>query len=94
MIEKCTSFKTADGAIHSTVEEAKTHALTKLIEPDFENALNLAKLIMDNSDQIMNILTMKASSHPKARKVNGGTRKPKYKVELKPEPPPGCAPLN
>lgn len=83
MIEKCQSFKTSDGEIHSSIEVAQKHELSKFLESleigASDDESKIAELLIGNKDKIVDLLTMKASSKPKARKVNGGTktRKPK-----------------
>jgi len=88
MIEKTVSFKTTDGAIHATVELAQRHELAKFLEESGILAVGagagagevLAAGLIEQKDRIVDILTMKASSKPKARKVNGGTKVRKPKV--------------
>lgn len=88
MIEKTTSFKTSDGAIHATVELAQRHELEQfLVKSGVANEgleKDIASNIIEQKDHIVDILTMKASSHPKARKANGATRKPRAAKQLEP----------
>jgi len=81
MIQKIPAFQTDDGFTHASVEEAQKHQLqielskcTGLSEPN-----SAAAFIMANVDRFIDILTTTATSKPKARKINGGTkvRKPK-----------------
>lgn len=76
MIEKCTSFKTSDGEIHASIEKAQNHVLERiLMSKGVSDSAGITSTILENKDEIIDCLTMTASSKPKARKVNGGTKK-------------------
>ena len=79
MITKTQFFTTADGTPHKTIELAQAHELTAFIIEteiiDEANAAGLAEKLLAKKDHIIDLLTMKASSKPKARKINGGTKK-------------------
>jgi len=81
MITKQPAFMVTDGALFASVEAAQLHELTHFLDQDEftkDVALNpkaLAELLLANKDKLVDLLTMKASSHPKARKANGATRK-------------------
>lgn len=80
MIQKTTSFKTSDGTLCETVEAAQQIEMsTYLKECDLgvTEIGVLAEALIKAKDKIIDILTMKATSKPRARKVNGGTKKRK-----------------
>jgi hypothetical protein len=79
VIEKTKSFKTGDGQIFGTVEEAQIHELTGFLVDakvctDSGSGQKLAIALQAAKEPIVDLLTMKATSHPKARKINGATR--------------------
>jgi len=81
MIEFTKSYKTADGQVFATIEEAKRHelilALKQINVPPASNLPydDIATLVLTVQDEIVDILTMSPNSKPKARKINGGTKK-------------------
>lgn len=79
MITKQTSFSTTDGQLFASVEAAQLHELEAFLKdakfPEGTDFPNLAYTLVNNKDRIVDLLTMKATSHPKARKANGATRK-------------------
>lgn len=76
MIEKCTSFKTSDGEIHASIEKAQNHVLERiLMSKGVSDSAGIASTILENKDEIIDCLTMTASSKPKARKINGAVKK-------------------
>lgn len=76
MITKIMSFQTSDGEIHASIEKAQNHVLEKiLMSKGTADSAKIASIILENKDEVIDCLTMTASSKPKARKVNGGTKK-------------------
>lgn len=80
MIQKATGYTSSDGLFCSTLEQAQQHELIALavksepgIHPD--EAPSVADFLLAEKDKIIDILTMKPNSLPKARKINGGTKK-------------------
>lgn len=96
MIEFTKAFKTSDGDTHASLDAAKRHELAQIflgqqLPEDDEakkNADEAASIVLEHCEAVVDILTTNASSKPKARKVNGGTktRKPK------PAAPPAATP--
>ena len=86
MIEFTKSYKTADGEVFATIEEAKRHelviALKKINIPQGANISmdDVATLVLTAQDEIVDILTMTPNSKPKARKMHGGTKNRKKGV--------------
>lgn len=82
---KVKAIETTDGQIFKDIAEAKKHELELLLGDSNKTSeagsggavVDTADIIMQNAEKILNILTMKASSHPGARKANGATRKPR-----------------
>ena len=76
MIQFTKSYKTGDGQVFGTIEEAQTHELTLALKLD----VNAIKGIMDKKDLVVDILTTTPNSKPKARSLNGGTKKRKVVI--------------
>lgn len=79
-ITKSKSFTTTDGAIHPTIEAAREHELlalvTKnlpLVQVEEEDQKSVCQFLIEHADTIVNMLTLKATSRPAARRP----RKPK-----------------
>jgi hypothetical protein len=88
MIEKITGFKVGE-QFFPTIEDAQKAELVELLSETAFNAEDtklIAAVIVEDSEKIIDILTMKPSSRPKARKINGG-RKKRTKTEPEPELP-------
>lgn len=90
MITKATGYQSSDGKFHRTIDDAQSYEmgtilLPLLVEHHYEQAHDeldretrlreLTQDILDKKDQFIDILTMKPNSLPKARKINGGTKK-------------------
>lgn len=79
MILKTLSYQTSDGSIHPTIESAqKYEAYTLMKEMDLAVAPDeqvIVDFLFAHKDKLIDILTMKASSKPKARKINGAAKK-------------------
>ena len=76
MIEFTKSYKTADGQVFGTVEEAQAHELEALfLTSPVDTPSDLAKSILAKKAEIIDILTTTPNSKPKARRINGGTKK-------------------
>lgn len=83
MITTAKAFVTSDQKTHAALEDAQKHELAILLrlqsgpqESGFTLA-NLVDLVMGCREKVMDVLTTTASSKPRARKVNGGTKKRK-----------------
>lgn len=87
MITKIAAYKSSDGTAHSTLEEAQRYEIESIFEthpsPDKGRGEwdreEIAKRILESSGHVIDILTMKPNSLPRARSVNGGTKKRKPK---------------
>ena len=96
MIEFTKAFKTTDGETHASLEEAKRHELVNIFlgqqlpESDQakQDADNAAQTVLDAADKIVDILTTTATSKPRARKINGGSKPRKTKTPPTPTTPP------
>lgn len=95
MIEFTKAFKTTDGETHASLEDAKRHELVNIFLgqqlPESDQAQkaadDAAQTVLDAADKIVDILTTTASSKPRARKVNGGTKPRKAKTPPTPPTP-------
>lgn len=72
--------------MHAVIEDAQKAELIRLIVNKAatipstictENVETVVDIIMDQKQQFIDVLTTKPDSRPKARKVNGGTKKRK-----------------
>jgi hypothetical protein len=90
MIRFTRSFQTTDGMMHATLEDAQRHELGLLImkcEPGLSQntpvgdaVFQVRNTILDNKDVVVDILTTTSKSKPKARTINGGTKKRKVVI--------------
>lgn len=92
MIEFCKAYKVGDQTF-ATLEQAQEFELVGLIVSiHAKNDNELAGELVKHADKVIDILSTKASSRPKARKANGGTKKRKAGVDVSklPDFPSGC----
>ena len=87
MIAFTKSYKTSDDQVFSDIKHAQLHELELVIKkhPSFKLQSTVlgeespeavvAGILLDSKDIIMDILTTTANSKPKARSVNGGSKK-------------------
>ena len=81
MIEFTKSYKTADGQVFGSIEEAQTHEITRIFEKNpFTTAAEAAAIVLKNKTILIDILTTTPSSKPKARTTHGGTKNRKRTV--------------
>ena len=83
MITRAPAFVTEDGKSFTTLEDAQRHEIAGLLGLDVNEGIEKAVLdrIMEKLELLSDILTTTATSKPKARKVNGGTKKRKPSAE-------------
>jgi hypothetical protein len=74
MIEKVSGFKVGE-QFFPTIVSAQLAELMSIVPRE------TAEVILANAEKIVDILTMKPSSLPKARKINGGRKQRKAKTE-------------
>lgn len=79
MITKSTAYKTSDGQTVATLDEAQKQELLLILGDSALAKEPLIDVLMKNKEKVVDILTTKENSRPKARKVNGAARKPKAK---------------
>lgn len=83
MIEPANGWRCGDQFFPSIVQ-AQEHEIAKLFLEDgpvTRDADSIAKFIMERKDQILDIMTMRKGSKPRARKINGGTKRRKTTTE-------------
>lgn len=88
-----TVYVTEDGAECTSPELAQKHALAVLMDadgptglcPDNFNPTSVSDFLVKYRECIVDILTTKATSRPKARKANGAVRKKRVAAEVQPE---------
>ena len=73
MITKTQSFQTSDGKLHDSISAAQVHEMAALI--DSTPVDKMAQFLVEQKDKVVDILTMTTRSKPRARAINGGTRK-------------------
>ena len=76
MIEKFQGYRVGQQFFASIVE-AQISELAALIGDTQRCPADLAKHLIANKDLVLDVLTMTRKSLPKARKINGGTKKRK-----------------
>ena len=83
MITKTQSYSTADGQIWPTIEAAQTHELSCLLaNTEGPLPVGVAKLLVEQREKVLDILTTGPRSRPRGRKVNGASRKRTPKAEV------------
>ena len=88
MISKTVSFKTTDGKIHASIEDARWHEIVchlnnaETYNMDRTAAEGLALILIKDCERFVDLLTLKASSKPSARKINGATKKRTAKPDV------------
>ena len=83
MIEFTKSYKTADGQVFGSIEQAQLHELDTLmgdVEGSLDCLTNISKHLLKNKDILIDILTTTPNSKPKARSSHGGTKSRKKTV--------------
>lgn len=78
MIEFTKAYKTSDGKTFESVPEAQRHEiilLLSIVPLTGDNLEKTADCLLSHSDSVADILTTNGKSKPRARKVNGGTKK-------------------
>lgn len=85
MIEFTKSYKTADGMVHGTIEQAQVHELEVLLSKlkgitagPVTN--EIANHILKNKNILIDVLTTTPNSKPKARASHGGTKSRKKTI--------------
>lgn len=85
MIEFTKSYKTSNGQVFGTIEEAQAHEIESLFnmnEVCLTSSATLTQFILKNKDKMVDILTTTPNSKPKARAIHGGTKKRTPKVAV------------
>lgn len=81
MIERIQAYKASDGTVFASMEDVQIHALNLLLTPEGEPTsvavAALSKLVVSSRDKVLDILTTGPKALPKARAINGGTKKKK-----------------
>ena len=81
MIQFTKSYKTNDGQIFGTIEEAQAHEIAVVFEfLPLADAREIASAVLKNKTILIDILTTTPNSKPKARSVNGGSKKRKKMI--------------
>lgn len=87
MILRVTAFKSSDGKTFESLEEVQKHEIEIILNsaPITNEAIdesrhaqivaNVCAAILNHKEKILDILTTGPRSKPKARSINGGTRK-------------------
>jgi len=79
MITKAVAYQVGE-QFFSSIERAQEHELSNVLHvlddgAERVHSIAAAQAIVANREEVLNILTMKPSSRPRARKANGATRK-------------------
>jgi len=79
MIQFTKSYKTTDGQVFGSVEQAQLHELEALLQKvpgnNAASPASVAKHLLDNKAVLIDVLTTNPNSKPKARSVNGGSKR-------------------
>ena len=87
MIEFTKSYKTADGEVFGSIEDAQVHELCTLLGV----AKDISQSMVDHKATVIDILTTTPNSKPKARSSHGGTKNRKKTVVTDANPSVGSA---
>ena len=89
MITKIKAFKSSDDKLFEHLDELQKYEVATILKcaplsteaiPEglYQNIVeNVCAALLSNKDRIVDILTLGPRSKPKARRINGGTRKPR-----------------
>ena len=88
MIERIQAYKASDGTVFASLDDVQRHDLAAMITDDgMLTAERVASTFVANRDKVLDILTTGPKALPKARKINGGTKKrPTVVAATVPEP--------
>lgn len=85
MITPTKAYQTSDGKTHPTLDAAKTAELEIALLKPGQTCITAADIVAQ-AEKVVDILTTGPESRPRARRVNGGRKPRKPKVET-PEVP-------
>lgn len=89
MLTRTPGWTTTSGKHFTELKDAQADELHEILLPFKDGALPLlVEAILKESDKFVDILTMTATSKPRARSVNGGKKTRKVKATAQPEPQP------
>lgn len=83
MITFVKAFKTEDGKTHATIEEAQRYEIASMLlearpisvaTSGDQQYSDVAQWMVENSTKIVDVLTTKPTSKPRARSINGGRK--------------------
>jgi hypothetical protein len=75
MIEFTKSYKTADGQVFGSIEDAQAHEIENIFTKNpFSTAKEAAAIVLKNKTVLIDVLTTTPNSKPKARATHGGTK--------------------
>ena len=75
MIEFTKSYKTGDGLVFGSIEEAQAHEIANIFKKNpTSTAEEIANVVLKNKTVLIDVLTTTPNSKPKARATHGGTK--------------------
>lgn len=75
MIEFTKSYKTGDGLVFGSIEEAQSHEIANIFKKNpTSTAEEIANVVLKNKTVLIDVLTTTPNSKPKARASHGGTK--------------------
>ena len=81
MIEFTKSYKTADGQVFGSIEDAQRHEVSTIfLKNKFATAEEAADIVLAYKDILIDVLTTTPNSKPKARTTHGGTKNRKRTI--------------
>lgn len=81
MIEFTKSYRTGDGQVFGSIEDAQVHEIETIFQKNpFTTAKEAASIVLKNKTILIDVLTTTPNSKPKARASHGGTKNRKRTV--------------
>lgn len=80
MITRAASFKTSNDKVFETLADAQQEEIAVILSGDGnpgETLRTFCQKMVQNADKIVDVLSTTPTSKPRARRVNGGTKKRK-----------------
>jgi hypothetical protein len=88
MIKPTRAFVASDGTVHTELSRIQEHEIKLLLRSKLEGDVSLsaegealvdvaAKIMVQEREKVLDILTTSSRSRPATRKINGASRKPR-----------------
>lgn len=91
MIEFAKSYKASDGKCYGTLREAQVVEICAILDDvhfiETQVLQKTAEMLVDAKEAVVDVLTTTDTSRPRARRVNGGSKKRKPAPTVTPAQP-------